>query len=113
MQHRIVERAKYWAAQGKKMTTLDQCNRRAHQGDASPPSFLELNSQWAGGPVGVRPHSVQPAVAAPRASLPEMSIGLYYSTSTGNTETVAGYIADKAGIGDWKDIADAEADEIM
>lgn len=113
MQRRIAQRAKYWAAQGKKMTTLEQCNRRARQNSDSPPSFLELNSHWNGGAVGVRPHSVQPAVAAPRASLPEMSIGLYYSTSTGNTETVAGYIADKVGIGDWKDIADAEADEIL
>jgi len=43
---------------------------------------------------------------------PEMSTGLYYSTSTGNTETVAGYIADAAGV-EAKDIGDADSDEIM
>merc|ERR1719436_1682211 len=44
---------------------------------------------------------------------PKMSVGLYYSTSTGNTETVAGYIADKLGIEDWNDIGDVEVDEVM
>jgi len=43
---------------------------------------------------------------------PKMSIGLYYSTSTGNTETVAEYIANAAGVEDWKDIGDAEDDEV-
>jgi len=42
---------------------------------------------------------------------PKMSVGLYYSTSTGNTETVAEYIADAVGIEDWKDIGDAEDGE--
>jgi flavodoxin I len=32
---------------------------------------------------------------------------MYYSTSTGNTETVAGYIAEYAGISDFEDIGDA------
>ena len=32
---------------------------------------------------------------------------MYYSTSTGNTETVAGYIAEYAGISDMEDIGDA------
>jgi len=45
------------------------------------------------------------------AMSPQMSVGLYYSTSTGNTETVAEYIADAAGIEDWKDISDAEDGE--
>jgi flavodoxin I len=44
---------------------------------------------------------------------PKMSTGLYYSTSTGNTETVAEYIANAAGVEDWKDIGDAEADEVL
>merc|ERR1719356_1042937 len=44
---------------------------------------------------------------------PQMSVGLYYSTSTGNTETVAEYIADKTGIEGWNDIADVETDEVM
>jgi flavodoxin I len=56
-----------------------------------------------------------PALAPRRGrvrSSPQMSTGLYYSTSTGNTETVAEYIANAAGVEDWKDIADAEDDEI-
>jgi len=56
-------------------------------------------------------------VAAParmqRASMsPQMSVGLYYSTSTGNTETVAEYIAGAAGVEDWKDIGDADDGEV-
>eukprot|EP00978_Attheya_sp_CCMP212_P014558 scaffold37153_cov43-Attheya_sp.AAC.2 len=38
--------------------------------------------------------------------------GLWYSTSTGNTETVAGYIAEAAGL-QANDIGDATADEIL
>jgi flavodoxin I len=52
------------------------------------------------------------SLGRPTAS-PQMSVGLYYSTSTGNTETVAGYIADKVGIEDWNDIGDVETDEVM
>jgi len=108
MQRRIVEHARYWAARGKKMTTLEQCQQRGQS-----QSFLELNSAWQ--PAGIRPHSAKKAKAsvAPRASMPQMSVGLYYSTSTGNTETVAGYIADKLGIEDWNDIADAETDAVL
>merc|ERR1712013_56772 len=43
----------------------------------------------------------------------QMSVGLYYSTSTGNTETVAEYIATRTGIEDYKDIADADEAEIL
>eukprot|EP00586_Coscinodiscus_wailesii_P021803 CAMPEP_0172491064 /NCGR_PEP_ID=MMETSP1066-20121228/21749_1 /TAXON_ID=671091 /ORGANISM="Coscinodiscus wailesii, Strain CCMP2513" /LENGTH=184 /DNA_ID=CAMNT_0013259903 /DNA_START=306 /DNA_END=857 /DNA_ORIENTATION=+ len=41
-----------------------------------------------------------------------MSAGLYYSTSTGNTETVSGYIAEAAGL-TAEDIGDATDDEIV
>lgn len=41
-----------------------------------------------------------------------MSIGLYYSTSTGNTETCAGYISEAAGGINMDDIADASDDEV-
>merc|ERR1719182_277341 len=41
-----------------------------------------------------------------------MSIGLYYSTSTGNTETCAGYIAEAAGGLEPEDIGDASDDEV-
>ena len=33
-----------------------------------------------------------------RATAPEMGVGLVYSTTTGNTETVAGYIAEATGL---------------
>merc|ERR1719384_1664037 len=41
-----------------------------------------------------------------------MSTGVYYSTQTGNTETVAGYIAEAAGVSDFKDISDSTQSEI-
>lgn len=40
------------------------------------------------------------------------SVGLYYSTSTGNTETVAGYIAGAAGI-EAEEISGVSGDDIM
>jgi len=55
-----------------------------------------------------------PSVAArsQRVSMaPQMSVGLYYSTTTGNTETVAGYIAAATGL-EGIDIGDADAAEI-
>lgn len=55
---------------------------------------------------------------APSASKPVHSstalnanVGLYYSTQTGNTETVAGYIAEAAGL-EIEDIGDAEDDAV-
>lgn len=41
----------------------------------------------------------------------EMAAGLFYSTSTGNTETVSGYIAEAAGL-EAEDIGDASDDTI-
>ena len=38
--------------------------------------------------------------------------GIYYSTQTGNTETVASYIAEAAGLDDPVDIGDASDDDI-
>merc|ERR1712086_518221 len=50
---------------------------------------------------------------APKSSTSlQMSTGIYYSTSTGNTETVSGYIAEAAGLGEAEDIGDASDDEI-
>ena len=40
-----------------------------------------------------------------RVAAPAMAVGLVYSTTTGNTETVAGYIAEETGL-DAVDIAD-------
>jgi len=63
----------------------------------------------ASAPMLSRNHALSHARA--RTS-PKMTTGLYYSTSTGNTETVAEYIANAAGVEDWKDIGDAEDDEV-
>merc|ERR1740122_324382 len=48
---------------------------------------------------------------APRSRDPRMAAGLYYSTTTGNTETVAGYIAEATGL-EAMDIGDASGDDI-
>merc|ERR1719460_2836056 len=57
--------------------------------------------------------ATSPAASTQRVRMaPQMSVGLYFSTTTGNTETVAGYIAEKTGIGEATDIADADAGEI-
>merc|ERR1712228_107036 len=41
------------------------------------------------------------------------SVGVYYSTSTGNTETVCGYIAEAAGGLPFEDIGDATDADIL
>ena len=39
-------------------------------------------------------------------------IGIWYSSSTGNTDTVAAYIAKAAGVDDYNDIGDAKNEEM-
>merc|ERR1712078_83295 len=46
-----------------------------------------------------------------RAQAPQMAVGLIYSTTTGNTETVAGYIAAKTGL-EMVDIGDLDGDSV-
>merc|ERR1719379_223696 len=46
-----------------------------------------------------------------RAAAPQMGVGLIYSTTTGNTETVAGYITAKTGI-EAVDIGDLDGDGV-
>ena len=46
------------------------------------------------------------------SSLDMAKVGIFYSTSTGNTETVAGYISEAIGGVDIIDIGDAKEDEI-
>merc|ERR1719217_801812 len=48
---------------------------------------------------------VQRSGVVSRAASPNMKVGLIYSTTTGNTETVAGYISAEIGV-DAEDIAD-------
>jgi len=52
------------------------------------------------------------AFSRPLTHLDAEKVGLYYSTSTGNTETVAGYIADASGLR-ADDISDASDAEIL
>ena len=46
------------------------------------------------------------------SALAAAKVGIWYSSSTGNTDTVAAYIAKAAGVGDFNDIGDAKKDEI-
>lgn len=55
--------------------------------------------------------AARPMRAAARSAV-SMKVGLVYSTTTGNTETVAGYLADLLGA-EAKDIADCTPDELM
>merc|ERR1719182_726977 len=51
------------------------------------------------------------SAAVARAAAPQMAVGLIYSTTTGNTETVAGYISAKTGI-EAVDIGDLSGDDV-
>jgi flavodoxin I len=53
-----------------------------------------------------------PRRAAQRSRDAKMAAGLFYSTTTGNTETAAGYIAAETGL-DAVDIGDVSGDDIM
>jgi flavodoxin I len=66
-------------------------------------SIAALTSAFAGPSVHMS--------AVSRAAAPTMAVGLLYSTTTGNTETVAGYIAAKTGI-DAVDIADMDGESV-
>jgi hypothetical protein len=46
-----------------------------------------------------------------REAAPTMAVGLVYSTTTGNTETVAGYIAEETGLS-AVDIADLTGEAV-
>jgi len=56
--------------------------------------------------------AVRGARSAARSTALQMSVGLYYSTTTGNTETVAGYIADLTGV-EAQDPADVETADVL
>jgi flavodoxin I len=58
------------------------------------------------------PRQATMGARAPRSVALQMSVGLYYSTTTGNTETVAGYLADLTGV-EAQDPADVSKDDIM
>merc|ERR1719321_398046 len=65
----------------------------------------------AGVPNGAVQKPVLKRATVTRAGSPEMKAMLLYSTTTGNTETAAGYIADATGL-EAVDIGDASVDDI-
>merc|ERR1719213_125219 len=54
---------------------------------------------------------VQKRAHTARASTPEMKAALLFSTTTGNTETAAGYIAEATGL-EAVDIGDVDLDDL-
>jgi Flavodoxin len=56
--------------------------------------------------------SIRSAQKAPMMTPLFANVGIWYSSSTGNTETVAAYIAKAAGVNSYNDIGDAKTDEI-
>merc|ERR1719191_41696 len=64
---------------------------------------------YAAGVQGLTVGSAPTAVS--RGAQANMAVGLIYSTTTGNTETVAGYVAAATGLEAY-DIADMEPDDI-
>merc|ERR1719299_360712 len=84
------------------------------------PVYQEQEQSWsdvamlavAGAAVGAAIGTfVQKRTHAARATTPEMKAALLYSTTTGNTETAAGYIADATGL-TAVDIGDVDLDTI-
>merc|ERR1719428_445127 len=71
-------------------------------------AMLAVSGKAAGPMMGT---SVQKLAKAARARAPEMKAALLYSTTTGNTETAAGYIADATGL-EAVDIGDVDLDTI-
>merc|ERR1719327_78368 len=67
-------------------------------------AFLAMTEAYQVMPMGGR--------AMTRARTVEAKVGLIYSTTTGNTETVAGYVAAATGA-EMTDIADCSPDDLM
>jgi len=76
------------------------------------PSMLVGGMAKAGARSGSFQRLAARGARAPRSVALQMSVGLYYSTTTGNTETVAGYISELIGV-DAQDPADVETADIL
>merc|ERR1719181_2646290 len=61
--------------------------------------------------LGLNMNAPMRSAAVARAGSPQMAVGLLYSTTTGNTETVAGYIAEKTGL-EAVDIGDLDGEGV-
>jgi flavodoxin I len=71
-------------------------------------AMLAVAGAVVGGVVG---YKTQKRAGSARAGSPEMKAALLYSTTTGNTETAAGYIADATGL-EAVDIGDVDVETI-
>jgi flavodoxin I len=78
----------------------------------APSAFVGGNAKPGAGRTALRQQATRGARPGQRTTALQMTVGLYYSTTTGNTETVAGYLADLVGA-EAKDIGDSTEDEIM
>jgi flavodoxin I len=107
--HRMAGSGKFMA---RPMPRLGQVQRQGSHVRERPISIYGAAHSFSAGCYGT-PSLCSALLRRGAHMSPKMSVGLYYSTSTGNTETVAGYIADKLGIEDWNDIGDVETDEVM
>merc|ERR1719327_579835 len=78
-------------------------------------AMLAVAGALVGGFVGYYTKQIvkatQPRAGNARAGSPEMKAALFYSTSTGNTETAAGYIAAATGL-EAVDIGDVDVETI-
>ena len=88
---------------------LLKCRKRCHTGD---PAVADTENEMLFAAQSMMFQAAAGLVAAPlaarsveRVAAPSMAVGLVYSTTTGNTETVAGYIAGETGLS-AVDIAD-------
>jgi flavodoxin I len=75
-------------------------------------AMLAVAGAVVGGVVGYKTKQpMQKRAGSARAGSPEMKAALLYSTTTGNTETAAGYIADATGL-EAVDIGDVDVETI-
>merc|ERR1719159_1848616 len=74
-------------------------------------AMLAVAGAVVGGVIGYKTKAPQKRAVSARAGSPEMKAALLYSTSTGNTETAAGYLAAETGL-EAVDIGDVDVETI-
>merc|ERR1719181_1823798 len=80
----------------------------SNSSDWSNVAMLAVAGAVVGGVIG---YQTQKRAGSARAGSPEMKAALLYSTTTGNTETAAGYIAAATGM-EAVDIGDVDVETI-
>jgi hypothetical protein len=94
-----------WVAPG-----VEQATGTSRQ--VSNPAFLSNKGKLGPQSATFPQPRARGAQQAARSVALQMSVGLYYSTTTGNTETIAGYISELIGV-EAQDPADVSKDDIM